>query len=288
MTNTLVQPLEIKHDRIDPAVLEVIRNIDDVAAECGTIYFLAGATAREVMLRHVFGRGPGRRTLDVDFGIAVGDWDQFRKLKSVLVEQANLDPQPREVQRLIHKSTGVTVDLIPFGGVQRADGTISWPPEEDTVMRVTGFSEALESAVLVRLDEKLVIRVVSLPVLLVLKLFAWVDRKYERRDAEDIYTLLKQYGDAGNEDRLYGDELGILESEGFEFELAGARLIGRDAARLVSRETNARIQEVLRSDKQMHELTNQVITFSGRTDAEHVHRCELLVAKMRQGFLGEH
>jgi predicted nucleotidyltransferase len=287
MTNTLVQPLEIKHDRIDPMVLEVIRKIDEVATRCETTYFLAGATAREVMLRHVFGRGPGRLTLDVDFGIAVRDWDHFGKLKSALVEQANFDPQPKKAQRLIYKSTGVTVDLIPFGGVQRADGTISWPPEEDTVMRVSGFSEALESAVLVRLDERLVIRVVSLPVLLVLKLFAWADRKYERRDAEDIYTILKQYGDAGNEDRLYGDELGILESEGFDFELAGARLIGLDAAHLVSPETKQRIQEVLRSDGQMLELTNQVITSSRRTDAEHVHRCELLVTKMREGFLGE-
>jgi predicted nucleotidyltransferase len=35
---------------------------------------------------------------------------------------------------------------------------------------------------------------------LILKLFAWLDRKQEKRDAPDIYTLLKDYGDAGNED----------------------------------------------------------------------------------------
>jgi hypothetical protein len=37
------------------------------------------------------------------------------------------------------------------------------------------FSDGLEFAVPVRLDQNLVIPVVSLPVLLVLKLFAWTD-----------------------------------------------------------------------------------------------------------------
>lgn len=63
MTNTLRPPLEIKHDRIDPTILEVIRKIDEIAGNHETEYFLAGATAREVILRHVFGRPPGRRTL---------------------------------------------------------------------------------------------------------------------------------------------------------------------------------------------------------------------------------
>ena len=53
---------------------------------------------------------------------------------------------------------------------------------------------------------------VSLPVLLVLKLLAWVARKHEKRDAADIHTLLKEYGDAGNEDRLYGEEVNVLGS----------------------------------------------------------------------------
>jgi hypothetical protein len=34
-----------------------------------------------VILRHVFGRPAGRRTLDIDFGIAVRDWKQFENLK---------------------------------------------------------------------------------------------------------------------------------------------------------------------------------------------------------------
>jgi hypothetical protein len=35
----------------------------------------------------------------------------------------------------------------------------------------------------------------------------------------------------------------------------------------------------------MEELTNQIIVVSARNDPEHARRCELLVSKLRQGFL---
>lgn len=285
MTNTLSQPLEIRHDRIDPVVIEVIRKIDEIARQHETKYFLAGATAREVILRHVFGRPPGRRTLDVDFGIAVRDWDHFKTLKSSL-EQACFKAHPNKTHRLIYNSTpSVLVDLIPFRGVEGADRTIAWPPEEDIVMRVIGFSDGLESAIPARLDENLVIPVVSIPVLLVLKLFAWVDRKHEKRDAADIHTLLREYGDAGNEHRLYGEHIDLLEAEGYDFEFAGARLIGRDAAHVISQDTRNRARAILESDSQMEELCNQIIGSSVRSDPEHFRKCELLVGKLREGFL---
>jgi predicted nucleotidyltransferase len=121
MTTSLSPPLEIKHDQIDPVVLEAIRKIDEIAHKHETRYFLAGATAREVILRHVFGRPPGRRTLDVDFGIAVRDWDHFNTLQSSM-EQAGFTAYPHKIHRLIYNSTpAVIVDLIPFGGVESAD-----------------------------------------------------------------------------------------------------------------------------------------------------------------------
>lgn len=286
MTNTSNPPLEIQHDQIDPVILEAIRKIDEIAHRHETEYFLADATAREIMLRHVFGRPPGRRTIDVDLGIAVRDWNHFKLLKTALVEQARFQAHPRMVQRITYPSKPtVVVDLIPFGGVETAEGTIAWPPEEDIVMRVTGFSDGLESAVPVRLGPNLIIPVVSLPILLVLKLFAWTDRKYEKRDAPDIYALLRQYGDAGNEDRLYGKDMSVLEAEGYDFELAGALLIARDAARMVSADTQKRLREILESDALMEELTNQIIVSSGLNDPEHVRSCEALVSKMREGFL---
>jgi hypothetical protein len=59
MSDSLSPPLEIGHDQIDPLILEAIRKIDEVARRHETNYFLAGATAREVILLHVFGRPAG-------------------------------------------------------------------------------------------------------------------------------------------------------------------------------------------------------------------------------------
>jgi predicted nucleotidyltransferase len=125
----------------------------------------------------------------------------------------------------------------------------------------------------------------SILALLVLKLFAWLDRKQEKRDAPDIYTLLKDYGDAGNEDPPYGEALNILEGEGYDFEIAGARLLGSDAAAVVSADTRRRVRDILESDREMEDLTNPIIMLSARKDPEHLRRCELLVSKLRQGFL---
>jgi predicted nucleotidyltransferase len=285
MTGTSGPPLQIEYDQIDPAMLEALRRIDQTASRHDTPYFLAGATARELLLHHVFGRPPGRRTLDIDFGIAVSDWDHFRSFQAALIEEADFKAVPGQLQSLLYPGNPpVRVDLVPFGGIERPDHTIAWPPDEDIVLRVAGFDDALESAVTVRLDENLAIKVICLPALIILKLLAWIDRGHENRDAPDIYTLLKEYGDAGNEERLYGENVAILEAEGYDVEMAGARLIGMDAARIVSPGTREQVTALLQSDQLMEQLANQLAL---RSDAEHLRRCELMVTRFRDGFLSE-
>src|ERR1051325_3904190 len=105
MTNISNPPLEIAHDRIDPPVLDAIRRVDSAVRKHDTSYFLAGATAREIMLRHVFGRPSGRRTADVDLGIAVRDWDHFTKLKTDLIENFQFQVHPLQRQRILSPTT---------------------------------------------------------------------------------------------------------------------------------------------------------------------------------------
>jgi len=67
--------------------------------------------------------------------------------------------------------------------------------------------------------------------------------------------------------------------------LAGAQLLGRDAASTISPESETRVRDILESGFQIEELTNQMIVSSTRSDEGHVRRCELLVVKFREGFL---
>jgi predicted nucleotidyltransferase len=77
-----------------------------------------------------------------------------------------------------------------------------------------------------------------LPGLAVLKLFAWLDRGDEdSKDAQDLVTLFRHYVDAGNFDRLYGDEIGLLEVVDYDLNLAGPRLLGRDVRMMATPQT---------------------------------------------------
>lgn len=70
---------------VDPLTSRVLHLIDRAAAAIGLRYFVAGAAARDLMLVNVFGLPPGRATRDIDFGIAVKNWDEFQEIKDHLV-----------------------------------------------------------------------------------------------------------------------------------------------------------------------------------------------------------
>lgn len=247
--------------------------------------------ARDLMLMNAFGLPPGRATRDIDFGLAVGDWAQFQALKTALVETGQFYAAPRHAHRLNWKDpdtgTTVPVDLIPFGGVASKDKTIAWPPNRDLVMSVAGFEEASESAIRLQIEDDLVVRVASIPGLTALKLIAWERRRNENnKDAADLRHLLRYYGDAGNLDRLYEQEMALLEAAGFDIDLAGAQLLGRDTARLCHQDTRVRIRALLNSEPLVDQLIVQMAGGGFLEDAQ-AERISGLLTRFREGFLGE-
>ena len=103
------------------------------------------------------------------------------------------------------------------------------------------------------------VRIASLPGLALLKLVAWADRgAADTRDAIDLATLLRQYGAAGNEDRLYGAEMGVLEIVNYDVDLAGARLLGMDAGRIAAPATRAQILALLDDPTRLDRLALDV------------------------------
>jgi predicted nucleotidyltransferase len=88
-------------------------------------------------------------------------------------------------------------------------------------VNVAAFSHVFENLLGVQIRPDLIIPVASLPGLIVIKLFAWLDR-HEGRDVQDIRRLIETYTDAGNLNRLYEEEADELERVGFDTILAGA------------------------------------------------------------------
>ncbi|HSU69643.1 MAG TPA: nucleotidyl transferase AbiEii/AbiGii toxin family protein, partial [Tepidisphaeraceae bacterium] len=252
-------------------------------------YFVAGATARDLILVNIHGLRPGRATRDIDFGIAVENWDRFALLKERLVATGVFTSDGRALQRLTYSDRtagfSMPVDLIPFRGVTTGGGTIEWPPRRDIVMNVAGFEEALASSVPIQIEDDLVVRVASIPGLTLLKLVAWSDRRRETdKDAADIYRLLTAYPDAGNTDRLYNEEMDLLEAVEFDMQLAGAELLGRDVGHLCAPATITLIRSVLESEQTFEHLVRGMVRTS--TVAEDMPFVERILTSFRSGLLG--
>jgi hypothetical protein len=100
--------------------------------------------------------------------------------------------------------------------------------------------------------------VVSLAGLAILKVFAWSDRKTNDKDALDLYRIIATYADAGNLDRLYDSESRLLEESGYDLELAGAALLGRDVRQIAGRSTLEGLRPLLTSMDFMNALAERI------------------------------
>ena len=213
---------------------------------------VVGAMARDLLLYYAYKIPVDRATEDVDLAFAITDWREFEALRAALLASAFFEAHESVVHRIYHRRHGA-VDLIPFGGLEHPDGSIAWPPRGDEVMTVVGYREALASAIDVKLPAGQRVLVVSLPMLAVLKVIAWSERHTTapRKDATDLLLILKNYLDAGNQQRLYDEAPHLLEGSDFDYERAGAWLAGQDAA------TTLRPDGVMQ--KRVHQIVSTIL-----------------------------
>lgn len=218
------------------------------AAADGLPFFLVGAMARDLLLHHAHGVDAGRQTKDIDFAVHVETWKAFERIRARLLESGDFKEAPNILHRLFFGD--LIVDLIPFGSVEKADRTIAWPPDGSTVMNVIGFREALQATVRVALPDKTALSVASLPALAILKLKAWEDRRLKApgKDAHDLAMILRHYLDAGNAERLHTEAAHLLEQPDFDYETAGAWLLGSDMSKLLAADGKKWIDQLLRRE----------------------------------------
>jgi predicted nucleotidyltransferase len=224
---------------------DLFREIIRVTTELDIAFFVVGAFARDLILNTLYGIAVKRATEDIDCGIQVQSWEQFEQLKASLIETGHFNPDEKQQQRLKYRDQ-VKIDIVPFGAIEE-NGVIVWPDEE-TVMITLGFDEAYKDTITVRLAEDVEISICSLAGLALMKLIAWNDRRFQyRKDAQDLGLLMMTYLDAGNNDRIFGDEAedGDLLNDDFDYELMSARILGRDVKRLLSERSAAPVGDIL-------------------------------------------
>lgn len=249
--------------QVNQIICSMIREVKNAVTGLGVDIFLVGATARIILLENVFGLHTGRATHDIDFAFAVENWDQFQAIKDRLTSTSGFEEVRGEAQRLTCKPANVehkfVVDLIPFGGLESSRNTIAWPPDMSIMMNVAGYRDAHASAVQVEIGPGIVISIASIPGIAILKLFAWVDRgRGNPKDAIDLVTLLRQYNEAGNQERVYEDAIAALEAVEYDVELAGAWLLGSDAFAMSSPETRGQLNTLLAEPAAMERLVTDM------------------------------
>lgn len=230
----------------DPATIDCLTEIRYHARELNMDFFVVGALVRILILEQHYKIPIGVATLDIDIAITVVDGNHYEKLRNSLIVAKTFVPDSKIYHRLLFKDK-FPVDLIPFGAVESSAGMIQWPPDQSIEMNVTGFDDVFNDTILVHLSDKLDVRFASLPGLAVLKLIAWRDRhnEFPTKDAVDIATLLKYYLDAGNDERVFEQHADLMESADFDFEVAGARMMGRDMVKIMSLQTKTTVLEIL-------------------------------------------
>ena len=151
-------------------------------------------------------------------------------------------------------------------------------------MNTIGFEEAYKNAeeVLIQTDPRIVIKTASVESLVMLKIFAWDERSLDIRikDAKDIYLIISTYLDSGNYDRLYVEHSDIYE-EVTDYEIGGARLLGRDINKIASPEVLKSLLEILK-DVGLEALAQDMAKYEGLHldyEDEKIEKCiELLVS----------
>lgn len=233
--------------KIDSLTVEILQTITKVAESLNTPFFVVGATVRDIILQYGYGIPTKRATQDIDFGVQVSDWEHYRHLREGLISTGKFTSDNKKAQRLLHEGS-FPVDIIPFGAIANHDNSISWPPDNEVEMSTLGFEESYHNAFTVRVRSAPILDVqfASLPGLALMKIISWHDRYPERnRDAKDLVLLMRNYLDAGNEERLFNEEVDLLEKVDSDYLRASARLLGRDIAAILKPKTAKTILKIL-------------------------------------------
>ncbi len=226
-------------------------------------FFIVGALARDIILAYLNDIFTPRATLDIDIAVSVKNWDQFQELKNTLVATGKFVPTNLS-QRLMYKHD-MPVDIIPFGAIAADNHTLRWPPNYEIEMSTAGFNECYENSVFVKINAnpEVMVRVVSLAGLAAMKIISW-DESPERRgkDSADLFLVMRNYIDAGNNERFFETDSDILKKENNDYDRASSGFLGREIARMITPATRTRLIDILTEQSrapQGHQIVIDII-----------------------------
>lgn len=234
--------------KIDPVKKGLLQLVHNTTQDNGLEFLIVGATARDIIINDCYEISIDlRATQDLDIAISVKDWDDSHKLKDDLLQHDEF--RETAIEYKLKYMNVFPLDIIPFGQIEDANGKIFFP-QSQREMTTLGFKEALANSIKVEIiDSETVTSVASLDCLFIMKLIAW-DEKYpdRNRDAYDMDIIIKNYLGGNAETKLFEDNNDLFDDEEFDFEKAGARILGRDIKTSSARSTLDYIRDIIEKE----------------------------------------
>lgn len=215
---------------IEPELVSCLEILRDVLDRHGIRRSLMGA----LVLQLYFGPSV-RRTQDADFAIWVRSWQEFEQLKKELLDRGY--GQGSEPHRL-RFGRNAMVDLIPYHPSLLREGKLVWP-DGTAEMNLIGYDRLFELAEPMEIAPGLDLPAAPLSVFVVLKMVCYEDSQ-RNRDLSDIFLCLEHYEEEPETSRRYQ----VIERE-IDWDSAGAYILGKEAARFMSRELKEQVNAFL-------------------------------------------
>lgn len=219
--------------------LEAVVTLVRVAEARGLRILLIGALAREIIFDQQHDGKPYRATRDIDMSVRVSTWEEYQNFINALVDTGFT----YDGEHKLRYKDGTELDLLPFGGIVDENNKLTWMGG-DKVMSMEGFESANAHGELHNIAG-VQLRVVNLPGLIMLKLFAFRDRgvKLRSNDLGDLNYILSNASDALLE-RIY-EELTSALLETLDYHQLGPYLLGSDVSETVLRDEAERLITIL-------------------------------------------
>ncbi len=228
----------------------VFSAVDTAASEFGISWFLCGAYSRILLCEEVLKTPAGRATYDLDIAICVRSLNEYTRFRDILCQGHMFEPDSKTEHRLTHCSSGILIDIIPFGKFAEPDEVYNWGTDDICEMNVQGFADASSFTISLLLNNELVVKSAGYAEQFVLKLFAWQDRRSKRGidDAADLAYFLMNAVHFVAEKDLYGKYDSVMQETGYDIDLASCFALGSRIRSVFSRKTVCKIIEILGSE----------------------------------------
>lgn len=229
-------------------------------------FFIVGAKARDILAKNAGLKESPRKTSDVDFAVLVDSWDTLEKLRQSFVSDGNIKESSDKNNKVRYKFNGTPFDIVPFGKNIEKDGQISFPPFYETLLTVIGYSEAMNTAQIIKIGKR-EIKVTTAEMLVGLKLVSWNENNTRDRDAKDINYILSNYTelDADVELDIYDNFPELVDEFDAEMAFASIGLMGIRLSKFADIAHKTLMIAILKDDEKRDKLSRVMNDLSGHS-----------------------